>query len=69
MLVLLNGAEWSCLQSGVAYRGHDHLISFGFAARSENAEYCEYDLDSDDEHWLLQFNSERKILPPEKYSF
>lgn len=49
------------------YRGNDHVNFYVFfAARSESAEFCEYDLDSDDELWLLQFNSERRILPAEK---
>lgn len=39
----------------------------GRPARSESAEFCEYDLDSDDEQWHGQFNSERKVLPAEKF--
>lgn len=39
----------------------------GRPARNENTEFCEYDLDNDDEIWLLQFNNDRKILQPEKF--
>jgi enhancer of polycomb-like protein len=37
------------------------------AARSEAAAYVEYDLDNEDEDWLLQLNNERKILSPERF--
>ena len=47
------------------------LIIFGrcfiLAARVENWEFAEYDLDNEDEDWLQQFNNEKKILAPEKY--
>lgn len=39
---------------------------FFFAARAEISEFIEYDLDSEDEDWLQNLNSERRILPPEK---
>eukprot|EP00897_Mesotaenium_endlicherianum_P009318 jgi/Mesen1/8414/ME000471S07732 len=35
-------------------------------ARSETEEFVEYDLDDEDDDWLLTFNSERKLLSPEK---
>jgi enhancer of polycomb-like protein len=38
------------------------------AARSEAAAYVEYDLDNEDEDWLLQLNKECKILSPERFS-
>lgn len=42
------------------------LKVFSFvAARAEIGEFVEYDLDNEDEDWLLEFNQERKILPPE----
>ncbi|KAJ7533978.1 hypothetical protein O6H91_13G074000 [Diphasiastrum complanatum] len=39
----------------------------GRGARTEGSEYVEYDLDDEDEDWLLQLNDERKILSPERY--
>ncbi|KAF8414346.1 hypothetical protein HHK36_002347 [Tetracentron sinense] len=38
----------------------------GRGARAEVGEFVEYDLDSEDEDWLQDFNNERKILTPEK---
>ncbi|XP_024398175.1 enhancer of polycomb-like protein 1 [Physcomitrium patens] len=35
-------------------------------ARNENAQYCEYDLDDDDEHWLDNFNAECNVISDEK---
>jgi hypothetical protein len=39
------------------------------AARSEAAAYVEYDLDNEDEDWLLQLNKECKILSPERFKW
>ncbi|XP_068637420.1 uncharacterized protein [Aristolochia californica] len=39
----------------------------GRGARTEIAEFVEYDLDNEDEDWLEEFNNERKILTPEKF--
>lgn len=39
---------------------------FVSAARNENAQYCEYDLDDDDEHWLDNFNAECNVISDEK---
>ncbi|KAK7295786.1 hypothetical protein RJT34_18698 [Clitoria ternatea] len=36
-------------------------------ARAELGEFVEYDLDNEDEDWLLEFNKERKILTPEMF--
>ncbi|KAK7340961.1 hypothetical protein VNO77_21680 [Canavalia gladiata] len=36
-------------------------------ARAEIGEFVEYDLDNEDEDWLLEFNNERKILTPEMF--
>ncbi|KAJ6845231.1 enhancer of polycomb-like protein 2-like [Iris pallida] len=38
----------------------------GRGARGELGEFVEYDLDSDDEDWLQEFNNEKRILSPEK---
>ncbi|KAK9293160.1 hypothetical protein L1049_021147 [Liquidambar formosana] len=38
----------------------------GRGARAEIGEFVEYDLDNEDEDWLQEYNSERKILLPEK---
>ncbi|CAI9101440.1 OLC1v1038770C1 [Oldenlandia corymbosa var. corymbosa] len=35
-------------------------------ARAEIGDFVEYDLDNEDEDWLLEFNRERKTLTPEK---
>lgn len=39
------------------------------AARSESEDFVDYDLDDEDEDWLNTFNSERKILTPEKFEY
>ncbi|XP_042496940.1 enhancer of polycomb-like protein 1 [Macadamia integrifolia] len=39
----------------------------GRGVRSDLGEFVEYDLDNVDEDWLREFNSERKILSPEKF--
>lgn len=39
---------------------------FPCAARAEIGEFVEYDLDNEDEDWLLEFNDEKRILLPEK---
>ncbi|XP_027353165.1 uncharacterized protein LOC113863699 isoform X2 [Abrus precatorius] len=36
-------------------------------ARTEIGEFVEYDLDNEDEDWLLEFNKERNILTPEMF--
>ena len=36
------------------------------AARAEIGEFVEYDLDSEDEDWLQDYNKDKKILAPEK---
>ncbi|GKV26856.1 hypothetical protein SLEP1_g36077 [Rubroshorea leprosula] len=36
-------------------------------ARAEIGEFIEYDLDNEDEDWLLEFNKDKKILSPEKF--
>ncbi|KAK9151102.1 hypothetical protein Syun_009411 [Stephania yunnanensis] len=38
----------------------------GRGARAELGEFVEYDLDNEDEDWLVDFNNERKIITPEK---
>lgn len=36
-------------------------------ARAELGEFVEYDLDNEDEDWLEEFNTDKKILTPEKF--
>ncbi|KAH7684280.1 Enhancer of polycomb protein [Dioscorea alata] len=53
----------------------DYLQSFsqpasylrGRGARAEIGEFVEYDLDDEDEDWLLEYNNDKKILAPEKF--
>ncbi|KAJ7538338.1 hypothetical protein O6H91_11G044100 [Diphasiastrum complanatum] len=41
----------------------------GRGARAEGSEYVEYDLDDEDEDWLLQLNDERRLLSPERFEW
>eukprot|EP00249_Psilotum_nudum_P021124 c27981_g2_i1 orf=317-1837(-) len=41
----------------------------GWGARSDSAEFVDYDLDDEDEDWLQQFNNERNILSPERFEW
>lgn len=36
-------------------------------ARAEIGEFVEYDLDNEDEDWLIELNNDKKILAPEKF--
>ena len=38
-------------------------------ARADTTEFVEYDLDNDDDDWLVMYNKEETILSPERYAF